>query len=98
MMSVIFHRYMYKCVYNGCLLLDITVGFVLTEDSIPESQGYGEVCTRLYNVVPSGTDLNLTVSLGFSQGKPSTECKWEQIQLSKGGCLHSTFVCMAQCC
>ena len=69
----------------GCFLSDITVGFVLTEDTIPESQGYVEVCTRLNNVVPSGMDLNLTVSLGFSQGKPSTECEWEQTQLSKGG-------------
>ena len=46
-----------------------------TEYTIRESQGYVEVCTRLYNVKQSDMDLspfNLTVSLGFSQGNPST--------------------------
>ena len=41
--------------------------------TIPESQGYVDVCTRLY--APFGMDLtalNLTISLGFSQGNSAT--------------------------
>ena len=50
-------------------LLDIAVGFTSTFYTIPESQGYVDVCVGLH--ISFSMDLplfNLTVSIGFSQG------------------------------